>query len=152
MVNSVATRSIVSFHSNTSSTKVATQAALIATGDREYTSHIGRGNGFTVVTPSEANVNIDPVTSTGGVSRANAPGVRPLAPVETEKSQLVSPTDELAFSAEAREVLATDGVENVETSLRAERIAQIKADIEAGTYDTDEKFDAAVERMLDKLV
>ncbi len=41
---------------------------------------------------------------------------------------------------------AAQGATPVET--RAERLARIKREIEAGTYETPEKLDAAIERML----
>ena len=37
------------------------------------------------------------------------------------------------------------------SDMRAERLAQIKAAIDDGTYDTDEKLDAALSRMLDQI-
>jgi anti-sigma28 factor (negative regulator of flagellin synthesis) len=36
--------------------------------------------------------------------------------------------------------------------VRADKVAEIKAQIEAGTYDDDKKLDAAVDRMLDDLL
>ncbi|WP_437194167.1 hypothetical protein [Planctomicrobium sp. SH527] len=41
---------------------------------------------------------------------------------------------------------SAQGSTSVET--RAERLARIKREIEAGTYETPEKLDAAIERML----
>lgn len=35
--------------------------------------------------------------------------------------------------------------------IRADRVAQIRAAIADGTYETDEKIDAAVERLLDEI-
>ena len=35
--------------------------------------------------------------------------------------------------------------------VRAEKVAQIRAQIDAGTYETDEKLDVAVDRLLDDL-
>ena len=35
--------------------------------------------------------------------------------------------------------------------VRADKVAQVKAQIEAGTYETDEKLDAAADRLLDDL-
>lgn len=37
------------------------------------------------------------------------------------------------------------------SAVRAERLAQIKADIEAGTYETPEKLEAALSKMLGEL-
>jgi negative regulator of flagellin synthesis FlgM len=36
--------------------------------------------------------------------------------------------------------------------VRADKVAQIKAEIAAGTYDDDKKLDAAVDRLLDDLL
>jgi len=36
--------------------------------------------------------------------------------------------------------------------IRADKVAQIKAEIAAGTYDDDKKLDAAVDRLLDDLL
>lgn len=35
--------------------------------------------------------------------------------------------------------------------IRADRVAEIKAAIESGTYETQDKLDAAVDRLLDEL-
>jgi len=37
-------------------------------------------------------------------------------------------------------------------TIRAEKVAQIKAQIEAGTYETEEKLDIAADRLLDELL
>ena len=36
--------------------------------------------------------------------------------------------------------------------VRADKVAEVKAQIEAGTYEDDKKLDAAVDRMLDDLL
>lgn len=36
-------------------------------------------------------------------------------------------------------------------AIRADRVAQIKAQIQAGTYETDEKLDIALSRLLDEI-
>lgn len=38
------------------------------------------------------------------------------------------------------------------SDLRTDKVAEIKAQIEAGTYDDDKKLDAAVDRLLDDLL
>ncbi len=55
------------------------------------------------------------------------------------------PKDELDISPLAKK-LAEAG------DLRQARLAQIKAAIEAGEYETPEKLEAAVDRLLDKLL
>jgi anti-sigma28 factor (negative regulator of flagellin synthesis) len=39
-----------------------------------------------------------------------------------------------------------------QNDMRAEKVAQIKAQIEAGTYDDDQKLDVATDRLLDDLL
>lgn len=53
-----------------------------------------------------------------------------------------TPVDQLDLSVEAQ--MLTGG------EIRADRVAQVKADIAAGVYETDAKIEAAVERMLDE--
>jgi negative regulator of flagellin synthesis FlgM len=36
--------------------------------------------------------------------------------------------------------------------IRADKVAEIRAQIEAGTYETDKKLDIAVDRLLDDLI
>lgn len=36
--------------------------------------------------------------------------------------------------------------------IRADKVAEVRAQIEAGTYENDKKLDAAVDRMLDDLL
>ena len=59
-----------------------------------------------------------------------------------------TPQDELEISDVAKklEALAESG------ELRQARLAQIKAAIEAGEYETPEKLEAAVDRLLDELL
>ena len=60
----------------------------------------------------------------------------------------VSPKDELQLSSvnspEAAKV-------ELEDAFRAQRIAQIQQQIADGTYDTPEKMDAAIDRMMERL-
>lgn len=62
-----------------------------------------------------------------------------------QTSAAMSPQDELQLSA------AGQSLDRVGESpeMRAERIAQIKAAIDEGSYDTDEKLDIALSRMFD---
>lgn len=89
------------------------------------------------------------VSGLGGVrgivplpSVSPAPATRPDAvPVPS------TPRDELSISSAAR-MLDRPAPSN---SLRQERIARIKAEIESGVYDTNDKLEAALERMFDVL-
>jgi negative regulator of flagellin synthesis FlgM len=57
------------------------------------------------------------------------------------------PTDQLDISVEAQMMNAT----TTTTSIRADRVADLRAQIASGQYDTTEKMDAALTRMLDEL-
>ena len=69
------------------------------------------------------------------------------APRPTSESKPVSPTDAVEISTAGRML---DNATRT-SEFRTERLAQIKAAIDAGTYDTPEKFEAALSRMLDSL-
>lgn len=53
------------------------------------------------------------------------------------------PVDQLDISAEAQ-LMQTQG------GIRADRVANIRAEIASGQYETPEKINSAVERMLDE--
>ncbi|MBN00804.1 MAG: flagellar biosynthesis protein FlgM [Planctomycetaceae bacterium] len=55
--------------------------------------------------------------------------------------------DQVDISAEADLVSQVNNIADV----RADRIAEIRAEIEAGTYETDEKLDVAVGKLLDEI-
>ena len=112
---------IISFRMNAAAT-----AELPAGRPTAYTSH------------TKADMNIR------GINPTTAPQNRTAPVGGTVRPGLASPTDEVTISAEAREAVA--GV-----SLRERRLADIKASIEAGTYDTEERFAAAFGRMLDDI-
>ena len=54
------------------------------------------------------------------------------------------PVDQLEISAEAQALQTTGGI-------RSERVAEVREQIAAGRYETAEKLDAAVERLLDEI-
>ena len=64
------------------------------------------------------------------------------------KPPLEMPQDEVEISAAGQ--LMGKLTEATEASQRAERLARIKAEIEAGTYDTDAKLEAALLKMFEK--
>lgn len=71
-------------------------------------------------------------------------------PVEQQASQEarpVSPTDELELSS----VDSASAQVELQDQFRTMRLEQIRQQIEAGTYETPEKLDAAVNRMFDEL-
>lgn len=58
-----------------------------------------------------------------------------------------SPADQLDISAAAE--AAVQAVENGE--IRSELVARVRSEIAAGTYETPEKLDAALDRLLDEI-
>ena len=71
--------------------------------------------------------------------------------LNTQKSSMPQssnslPVDQLDISAEAQ-ALSTQNAGDI----RADRVADIKAQIARGDYETSEKLDAAVSRLLDEI-
>lgn len=87
------------------------------------------------------------VNGIGGIGRtAPLNATRPAGSIDAPAADALSPKDEVQISDAARmmdELNRTSGI-------REERIAQIQQEIADGSYDTDEKLDAALERFLDK--
>ncbi|MGQ0635359.1 MAG: flagellar biosynthesis anti-sigma factor FlgM [Planctomycetaceae bacterium] len=74
----------------------------------------------------------------------------PASPVEVQATPAAGPTmprDEVEISALGRMLDDASRVPGV----REERLAQIKSAIEAGTYETPEKLQIALERMLTQI-
>ena len=67
--------------------------------------------------------------------------------VPTDPSKSSSATDKVELSGMSHLLKALKN-----NDVRTEKVAAIKAQIEAGTYEDDAKMDAAVDRMLDDLL
>ena len=90
-------------------------------------------------------VNVGPIQAPGGMQPINGPrldGVKPRGAIPNS-----IPVDRVEISQIARLMSEVSSLPEV----RAEKIAQVRAEIEAGTYITPEKVDIAVERMLEDL-
>ena len=81
-------------------------------------------------------------------------GAQPInAPHRTAASQASSPSesqktvDQLDISREAEMASRIHDVPDT----RADKVAEIRAQIEAGVYETDDKLDMAVSRLLDEI-
>lgn len=76
-------------------------------------------------------------------------GTRPASgsAAAASKPPLEVPQDEVELSAAGQ--LMGKLTEGTESTQRAERLARIKAEIDAGTYDTDAKLEAALLKMFD---
>ncbi len=86
---------------------------------------------------------IGSASSIQGTNRSNA--IAQPAALENSSS-ILNPQDQVEFSPEAQAILAGEGAE---TENRTERIAEIRRQIADGSYDTDEKISAALDRFLD---
>jgi len=74
-------------------------------------------------------------------------GARPAQSIEPPASaDALAPQDEVQISSEARKL---DELSRT-SAMRQERIEQIRQEIADGTYDTPEKMDKALDRILDK--
>ena len=66
---------------------------------------------------------------------------------ESQSTSRSQPADELTLSPEAQAISQT----RESSGIRMDRVAQIRDQIAAGTYETDEKLDAALSRMFDEI-
>lgn len=82
-----------------------------------------------------------------GPQKINAPHNAPPGGPAAEPAQGNLHVDQLDISAEADLVSRAREVSDV----RQDRVDTIRAEIAAGTYETDEKLDLAVSRLLDEL-
>ena len=87
---------------------------------------------------------VGPVQGTGPI-RSTTPANAAASAKPPEASAATTPKDELELSAAG---VAMDRVGET-PEMRAERLAQIKEAIDDGSYETDEKLDAALSRMFD---
>ena len=88
------------------------------------------------------NVNgVHPAWAPKPVEPANSVGPTPPAQPPEGVSDVVEISTAAALAARIREV----------PEVRADLVARIKREIEAGTYETPERIDAAVEKLLEEL-
>ncbi len=90
-------------------------------------------------------VNVGPIQAPGGtqpISGARLDGVKPGGAIPNS-----IPVDRVEISQIARLISEVSSLPEV----RAEKIAQVRAQIESGTYITPEKMDIAVGRLLEDL-
>ena len=95
----------------------------------------------------EGQINMD-VSGVGPASGGTP--IRGIAPTTSQpvaSPSVAAPRDELEISSAGKMLDRLSESPEV----RAERLAQIKEAIENGTYDTDEKLEAALSRMFDSL-
>jgi anti-sigma28 factor (negative regulator of flagellin synthesis) len=88
-------------------------------------------------------MNINPVGNGWQIQGlANQPVMRSISPQSQPRA-----TDRLELSGNSHLLQALRSNE-----VRVDKVSIIKAQIEAGSYETSEKLDAAVDRMLDEIL
>ena len=75
------------------------------------------------------------------------PPHRPSALQGPSPTESFSPADQLDISREAELASRLQDVADI----RADRVAAIRSQIEAGVYETDDRLDLAVSRLLDEI-
>lgn len=90
-------------------------------------------------------MNVNGIGSVGASSPITSiKNNQPATSKPTVESQISSPVDEVEISSAGK---ALDNLART-SSLRQERLDQIKAAIQNGTYDTDEKLEAALGKFM----
>ena len=95
-------------------------------------------------------MSISGIGSTGGHRPVSGGQVHPRPSQVSSPSRLNVPTDEVECSPVARMMAELDNLEQNDPS-RAELVARIRQEIEQGTYDTDEKLEAALANFLQQI-
>lgn len=85
-------------------------------------------------------------------SISSSAGVRPVAPkVSSRSSGSSQPAPEQGDTVEISPRARLASLISQVPEVRSDLVARVRAEIDAGTYETPEKLDIAVERLLDDL-
>jgi|TARA_B110000467_G_C18054711_1_gene333055 negative regulator of flagellin synthesis FlgM len=85
------------------------------------------------------------IRSTSNIQTSSAVNLQKQNSTNATQNANSVPVDSLEISAEAQ-MLSTTGA----TDIRADRVADLRAQIASGEYETPEKLDAAVSRMFEE--
>jgi negative regulator of flagellin synthesis FlgM len=85
------------------------------------------------------------IRSTSNIQTSSAVNLQKQNSTNATQNANSVPVDSLEISAEAQ-MLSTTGA----TDIRADRVADLRAQIASGEYETSEKLDAAVSRMFEE--
>ncbi|MDE0935913.1 MAG: flagellar biosynthesis anti-sigma factor FlgM [Mariniblastus sp.] len=85
------------------------------------------------------------IRSTSNIQTSSAVNLQKQNATNATQNANSVPVDSLEISAEAQ-MLSTTGA----TDIRADRVADLRAQIASGEYETSEKLDAAVSRMFEE--
>lgn len=93
-------------------------------------------------------MQINSLPSVGAVQQATrSSAIKTPAVQSAPSSQPIA--DQLDFSPEAQQMLASQAASSTSPDIRAERVSSIRQQIADGTYDTPEKLSAALDKLLD---
>lgn len=81
---------------------------------------------------------------------SGAQRLQPPTQIQSPPSRTAGPVDELDLSSAASRLDLTSSVAGG-GEIRIDRVAELRRQIASGNYDTAEKLDVALERMLDRL-
>ena len=95
----------------------------------------------------QTNMDVSGIGSVSGATPARAVSPTTSVSQPPTASTVVSPRDQLEISSAGKMLDRLSETPEV----RAERLAQIKEAIENGAYDTDEKLEAALSKMIDSM-
>lgn len=87
------------------------------------------------------------IRPTNHIQTAQAVNLQPQNTTTAASGTTSAPVDQLDISFEAQSL---SGTEMTSTDIRADRISDIKLQIANGQYDTAERLEAAVSRMLNE--
>lgn len=97
------------------------------------------------------------VSTTQAAGGGDRIGPQPGAAGPTAPKRASGPVDQLDLSSSAGDVSSAGGVQRLSATesaggeIRVERVADLRRQIADGGYDTPEKLDAALDRLLDRL-
>lgn len=80
-------------------------------------------------------------------TRAIAESIKTCAAKPSAATGAIDTMDQLDISREAQILMQVHGAPDI----RAERVAEIRSQIEAGRYESGDKLNAAIDRLLDEL-
>lgn len=102
-------------------------------------------------------MQINGTQQTHGAQALRGPHFKPAAKADGPAAGGAQPADTLEISSEAQEAARladaaeARAAERAAQPIRSDRVADIKAQIADGTYETDAKLDAALDRLLDEI-
>ena len=91
-------------------------------------------------------MNVNNVGNSTPVQKIVSNPIQKAIPTDAPKQLPAADRLELSGVSHLMKTLKANG------DVRTDKIAEIKSQIEAGTYENDEKLDAAIDRMLDDLL